>query len=138
MMETIIIKDHIKVYYERAKSFPEGILTAHQTLHSIIPFSQHRRYFGISRPEGKDGVIVYKAAAEQLEEDQIKNFPLDTFMIAKGTYQCITVLNYANDPQNISKAFEELTALSTIDPKGYCIEWYCNDRDVRCMVRTIE
>ena len=51
-----------------AKSFPEGILEAHQTLHALVPYSQNRKYFGISRPE--NGNIVYKAAAEELIEGE--------------------------------------------------------------------
>jgi hypothetical protein len=22
-----------------------------------------------------------------------------------------------------------------LDPEGYCVEWYFNDRDVKCMIR---
>lgn len=135
MVETLIIEKDIKVYYVTANSFPEDILTAHKSLHSIITFSKERRYFGLSRPENENYEIVYKAAAEQIEKDLEKDYQLDTFVIEKGTYKCITIFNYKNDPQSITNAFQELTALAKIDPNGYCLEWYHNDDDVRCLVR---
>ena len=55
-METTIVDKDIKVFYKTAKSFPDGVLSAHQTLHALIPFTTDRRYFGISRPE--NGAIV--------------------------------------------------------------------------------
>jgi predicted transcriptional regulator YdeE len=137
MVESIFIENNIKVYYVTANSFPEDILTAHQSLHSKIPFSKERRYFGLSRPE-KNDEIVYKAAVEQIQEDLEKDYQLDTLEIEKGTYKCITISNYLKDVQSISQAFQELIALSNIDPNGYCIEWYFNDKDVRCLVRIIE
>lgn len=132
-METILIEKDIKVIYITAKSFPEGIQEAHDRLHAMIPFSKERRYFGLSRPEM--GVIVYKAAAEELKKDKEENFNCESFIIEKGTYRSITILNYKNDPLRISKAFEELISYSDIDPNGYCVEWYQGDEDLHCMVR---
>lgn len=132
-METIIIEEDIKVFYVTAKSFPDDILNAHKKLHTMIPFLKERRYFGLSRPE--KGVIVYRAAAEQLEEEKEENFNCESFIIEKGKYRCITILNFKNNPQSIGKAFEELISFSDIDPNGYCIEWYYNEEDVKCMVR---
>jgi hypothetical protein len=131
-METFYIEKDIKVYCVTAKSFPDGILDAHKKLHAMIP-SKERRYFGISRPE--NGGIVYKAAAEALEKDKEEKFNCESFVIEKGTYRCLTIMNYMKDPQSIGKAFGELISYSDIDPNGYCIEWYQNDEDVKCMVR---
>lgn len=135
-MESINIEKNIKVFCIAAESFPDGIKKAHEKLHSIIPFSTSRGYFGISRPE--HGVIVYKAAAGVLEEDKGKEFGCELFTIEKGKYVAITIHNYINDIQLIAKAFEELTKHQDIDPKGYCLEWYYSDKDVKCMVRLVE
>ena len=81
---------------------------------------------------------MYKAAAEQIEEDGEKDFHLDTMEIEKGTYKYITIRNYAQNLEGITKAFQELTVLPNIDPNGYCIEWYHNEKDVKCLVRIIE
>ena len=64
MMETITLNNDIKVFYITAKSFPDGVLDAHNKLHALVPFSTDRKYFGISRPE--NGTIYYKAAAEEI------------------------------------------------------------------------
>src|SRR5690625_970728 len=112
-MEIINIESAITVFVVTAKSFPKDILNAHETLHRIIPFSEERRYFGISRPE--NGVIVYKAAAEKLEE----NFDCEIFTIAIGKYKSLTISNFKKDPQGISNAFEKLISQPDIDPNGY-------------------
>ena len=132
-METVIIEKDIQIVCLTAKSFPEGIQDAHQQLHAIIPFSKERRYFGLSRPE--NGIIVYKAAAEVLENDKEASFNCESMVIEKGNYRCMTILEYKKDLQRISKAFEELLSYNDFDPNGYCIEWYHSDEDLKCMVR---
>lgn len=131
-IETINMDEDIKVLCVTATSFPDGILEAHQKLHAQIPFSKNRRYFGISRPE--KAVLVYKAAAEDLEKEA-EEFIGESFIIEKGKYLSLTILKYLEDLQRIGKAFEELIAYPNIDPSGYCIEWYYNETDVKCMVR---
>lgn len=131
-MEIKNIDTDIKVFCVTATSFPEGILEAHQKLHAMFPFSLDRRYFGISRPEKT--VIVYKAAVEELE-NETGSYDCESFVIEKGNYICVTILNYSTDIQSIGKAFEKLTSYPNIDPMGYCIEWYYNDKDVKCMIR---
>jgi len=65
-METLLLDKDIKVFYITAKSFPDGISEAHQKLHSLIPFSKNRKYFGLSPPENEHGTIIYRAADEEL------------------------------------------------------------------------
>ena len=132
-MEKMLIDQDIKVVCVTADSFPEGIMGAHKKLHSIIPFSTDRRYYGMSRPE--NGNIIYKAAAEKLEADEGSKFTLEELIIQKGEYMGITILNYQTDSRMIGKAFEDLIKLPNIDPNGYCIEWYVNDKDVKCLIR---
>ncbi|WP_394234343.1 transcriptional regulator [Niallia oryzisoli] len=131
-MDKIVLEEDIVVYCITATSFPEGVLAAHQKLHAVFPVGE-RRFFGISRPE--NGVIVYKAAAEVLEKDKVEQFNYETLMIKKGNYRCMTILNFMEDEQRIGKAFGELISSPDIDRDGYCIEYYYNDKDVKCMVR---
>jgi predicted transcriptional regulator YdeE len=134
-METIKLDNDITVMYVNAASFPDGVLSAHQKLHSLIPFSTERKYFGLSRPEGGDGEIVYKAAAEVLESDEAKKLNLETIMIKKGNYISATLHDYMKDLPAIGAAFQQMIVRPDIDPEGYCIEWYLSDKDVQCMVR---
>jgi predicted transcriptional regulator YdeE len=133
-METTKLDNDISVMYVTAASFPDGVLAAHQKLHSLIPFSTERKYFGLSRPEGSGG-IVYKAAAEVLESGEAEKLKLQTITIKKGNYISATLHDYMKDLPAIGATFQQMIARPDIDPEGYCVEWYLSDKDVQCMVR---
>jgi hypothetical protein len=42
------------------------------------------------------------------------------------------------DIQSIERAFKRLLSYPGIDPQAYCVEWYLDGKDVRCMVRLKE
>lgn len=132
-MEIVTLETEIKVFYITAISFPEGIIDAHKKLHSLLPFSTDRKYFGISRPE--NGVIIYKAAAEELIQEEADKLNCQTLVLKKGQYISLTVNDYNNDIQSIEKAFKKLLSSPDLDPEGYCVEWYLTDKDVKCMIR---
>ena len=50
----------------------------------------------------------------------------------------LLIENYIIDITAIAKAFQLLIAYPGIDPEGYCIEWYLNENDVRCMIRIVK
>jgi len=133
-METIRLDNNITVMYVNATSFPDGVLSAHQKLHSLIPYSTERKYFGLSRPEGGGG-IVYKASAEVLESGEAEKLNLETIIIKKGSYISATLHDYKKDLPAIGTTFQQMISRTDIDPEGYCVEWYLNDKDVQCLVR---
>ncbi len=133
MKKITTLNNDIKVFYIAAKSFPDGIMDAHQRLHTLVPFSMGRKYFGISRPE--NGVIVYKAAAEELHEGEAEELNCNTMIIENGNYISILVTDYLKDIPLIDAAFKELLKQPELDPNGYCVEWYFNEKDVTCMIR---
>ncbi len=133
-METTKLDQDIKVFYVTAVSFPEGIMDAHNRLHALVPHGDGRRYFGVSRPEGNG--IVYRAAAEEMQDGEAEQLNCETLLIRKGDYIAIDIPDYTKDIQAIGAAFRTLLAHESIDHKdGYCVECYMNDKDVRCMVR---
>jgi predicted transcriptional regulator YdeE len=132
-MQRIKLVNDIKVSCVAATSFPDGIAAAHEKLHAILPFEGGRKFFGISRPE--NGTIVYKAGADEIEENEAAQFKLESFIIKKGTYISITVKDYQKNLSKIRKTFDKLISKPGIDPDGYCIESYISDTSVRCMVR---
>ena len=132
-MKTITLDNDIKVFYITAKSFPDGIMEAHRKIHELVPFSTGRKYFGISRPE--NGVIIYKAAAEEITPGEADKLNCDTLVLKKGKYISLTIKEYMKDIQSISRSFKKLLSYPRLDPKGYCVEWYFNNKDVKCMVR---
>jgi|SRR5690606_1677384 len=134
-MEEITLSEDIKVFYVTANSFPEGIQEAMEKLHRIVPFSTERNYYGISRPEG-GGAIVYRAAAEEVEDGEAKRLNYATLILKKGKYISSKVYDFRKDPISIGKAFEELLKQPNLDPHGYCVEWYATDKEeVTCMIR---
>ncbi len=133
-MEEFILENDIKVFCVAAKSFPYGIAEAHQTLHGYVPFSVNRKYFGISCPD-KTGKIIYKAATEELEKGELSKYHLEEFSIPKGKYIFLIIKDFRKNISAIDKAFKEILATPGIDPNGFCLEWYLNDTDCRCMVK---
>ena len=133
-MKTTIFDNDITLLYVQASSFPDGVMPAHDTLHSKIPFSPDRKFLSVSRPEG-NGEISYKAGAEMLDAGEPERYGLPTLTLKKGEYLTMTIENFMDDIPAIGKAFEELTNLPGIDPEGYCVEWYFNETDVHCMIR---
>ena len=133
-MEEFTLNEDIKVFCVKAESFPDKVLEAHQTLHSLIDFNPARKYFGLSNPD-KNGTIIYKAAAEELIPGELSKHGLEAYTIPKGTYLSIFVSNFRNNVEEIGKAFQKLIAMDTIAPDGICIEWYLKNDDVRCMVK---
>jgi hypothetical protein len=129
-LEVIELTEEIPVFCVKADSFPDGILPAHQKLHSIVPLDTNRRYFGISW--GGDQ-ITYKAAATELFEGELKEKNLERFAIRKGKY----LATIANSPQDIAEAFQKLLDDPRLLPDGYCVESYLSDNKIQCMV-TIE
>lgn len=133
-METVTIDQDIRVFYIMASSYPDGVLEAHQKLHALVPFSTARNYFGVSRPE--NGPIVYRAAAEEKKTGEAQSLNCDTLDLKKGRYISLLVNDFRKNPEVIGTAFEQLLLTPGLDPQGYCVEWYFNDREaVRCMIR---
>ena len=132
-MEIKTLHDDIPVFYLRADSFPDGVLDAHKKLHTLVPFSPARKYFGLSRPE--NGVIAYKAAAEELVPGEGEKLNGEMLVIPKGNYISETIPDFMKTLSLIGQTFKQLLAYPGIDPSGYCVEWYINEMDLICMVR---
>lgn len=133
-MEIIKIERDITIFYVTAKSYPEGIMEAHQKLHSIVPFSYERNYFGLSRPENNNG-IVYRAATEETYKGEALKYNCETLLINQGNYLSIVIKNYRKDLESIGIAFQKILSKPNIDPEGYCVEWYLSQNEVNCMVK---
>lgn len=131
-METITLPSDIQTLTVKAAVFPEGIKAAFDVLHGIFP-AESRRFFGISYP-GMDGKIIYMAAAEVLSPAEIEETGLETFTIRKGNYIGEKINNWKEDESQVKNIFEKLLAQPGIDPNGYCVEEYLDDKDMMAMV----
>lgn len=134
-MEKYTIDKDIPCYTIEA-AFPNGVLAAHQQLHAAFAGSSERRYFGISRGTPGGGV-AYKAAAEKLSGDSPHN-EFGDFIIPQGRYKGTEIKNFRKDVTAIGKLFSTLLQDPELDPHGFCLEWYSNENDVRCMVKLLD
>jgi hypothetical protein len=51
----------------------------------------------------------------------------------------IEVFDFRKDIMSIDKAFKQLLNQPNLDPQGYCVEQYANDKEaVTCMIRLDE
>ena len=134
-MEEFILNEDIKIYCITSRSFPDGIDEVHHRLHKLLSHNLNRNFFGISRPE--NGIIIYKAGAEIDDQELVRlnQNDLEKFILKKGVYISILIPDFRNNLSSINKAFEKLTSEKNIDPNGYCIEYYFNQNDVRCMIK---
>lgn len=133
-MEHYRLEKDISIMCVTAKSFPDGILEAFRTLEGIHPSIASRTFFGISYMD-EDGKIVYKAAAEEAYTGEASKYNYETFIIGKGEYFTETIYNFMQDSNLMEDAFNRLLATPRLDKTFPCVEWYINDREVRCMVR---
>ena len=132
-MKTTHISHDLNLLAIAAKSFPEGIIAAFDDLRAIIPGSEVRTCYGISRPE--NGKISYSAAVEELYPGEAEILHCETITLHKGNYVGCVIQDFMKDTKQIGITFQKLIAEPEIDPNGYCVEWYFNERDVKCMIR---
>lgn len=132
-METYQKDNDRTVFCISAKSFPDGIMEAYQKLHSIFPLEPGRDYYGISYMD--HGKTVYKAAVGLKDPKEAGDIKLETFIIRKGKYTGKVIENYMDDIPAIGRTFQVLLDNPNIDPRGYCLEEYFNEKDVRCLVK---
>jgi len=130
-MDSYTFQHDVKTFCVTASSFPDGIEEAHTTLHAQLPPNERRSFYGISYNLA-DGTTIYKAAAEVMEDDGA--IELELFIIKNGPYNSFYISDYRKHTDSISQAFELLLQQHEVDPEGYCLEWYINNNDVKCMV----
>ncbi len=130
-MDSFTFQEDIITYSQDADVFPGGVKKAHDALRERLPKNERRHFYGVSWPS-KEGGIKYKALAEKLEGEDYPG--LDTFVIKNGPYNSFYISNYRENESKIPEAFEILVKQHEVDPNGYCLEWYINEHDVKCMV----
>ena len=131
-MEKFEIEKDITALCVQATSFPMGVGGAFSTLSKQLGGDNNRQLYGISHP-ASNGVIIYRAAAEEKYPGEGKEKGLETFLIRKGNYISFYLTDWKKDELNIGRSFSKLLAYPGIDHNGYCLEIYDGD-NVRCLV----
>ena len=133
-IEEYLLSKNIRTFCITADSYPAGIEKAHQQLKALFPDATNRNFYGISCPN-KKGEIIYLAAVEESFEGEAEKFNCKTLILKSGTYISGFLPDYEREIQNVSATFSILLKDPRIDPKGYCVEVYVGEKDMRCMVR---
>lgn len=135
-METYELKEDMNILCVTAKSFPDGVVEAFQTLEKLFPTAPGRPYFGISYVDEKGG-ILYKAGILEAFENEGDQYDCETITISKGNYIMETLTNWRGNEKIIGEAFRNL---GDSNPNAVApgLEWYQNDGSVRCMLRINE
>jgi hypothetical protein len=132
-LEKYTIKNDISVFYVKATSFPLGVGRAFTRLQALLPEGGKKQLYGISNPNKSEG-IIYRAAAKEDYPGQGNRKGCETFLIRKGTYISLYLVDWKKDESGIGSAFQKLLTYPGIDPNGYCLEIYEDETDVRCLV----
>jgi hypothetical protein len=131
-MDDYFFKNDIILACKRVQKFPEGVQEAFESLHNAIPFTTDRKFMSISKMN-KNGEIFYLAGAELFEGESFQN--MEKFIFKKGKYRGTIIEDFMKDIPQLGKLFQELYKDPDLDPAGYCVEWYFNEKDVRCFVK---
>jgi hypothetical protein len=133
-METYNIKKDIQVFGIIVESFPNGIPEAYDKLQAMISPSANRTFYGISYLD-KKGVMKYAATVNELEDGEGKKYGCESFTIPKGEYLYKTIPDWKDNIDSIKTTFPTLFKDPRVDYSAPCIEWYVNDKEMRCMVK---
>ena len=134
-MEKHLIPHDLPVFGIQVTHFPEGIGECFDQLIKMISGKFDRDYYGISYMD-INGKMVYFATALEKEEGEAKKFNCQRLIIEKGTYLSITVHDWRKKTDQIKGIFDSLLQNKEADKTKPAIEWYKNDQDMQCMLKT--
>jgi hypothetical protein len=134
MIEIFILKEDLKVLGFQVQDCISGIGEAFETLVNMLPGGFTRSYYGISEM-GEDGMI-YRAAALENYEGEAEKYNCKQFTIEKGEYLAVTLYNWRKNLNAIKEIFTGLHLDPRVDPSKSCVEWYKNDEEMVCMIKS--
>ena len=135
-MEKYTFQNDLKVFGVQVKTFPNGIGEAFDGLVKMLPGGFDRSYYGISYMSN-DGAMVYIAAAIEKQEGEAEKYNCERYIIEKGEYLAITVNDWRSKTDCIKDVFHEIIKDNRIDKTRPAIEWYKDEKEMICMVKTI-
>ena len=134
-MERYTLKNDIRVFGKKVTSFPDGISEAFDELVKTVG-GFDRSYYGISFMEGNK--MIYYAVAEEREKEEAKKYDCESMVIEKGDYLTVKIEDWRENICLIKDAFGELVNDKRTNKAKPAIEWYKNDKEMLCMVKTTE
>ncbi|MCW3110980.1 MAG: DinB family protein [Segetibacter sp.] len=135
-MDTYYLEHDLRIFGVQVKTFPNGIKEAFDELIKKLPPADERPYYGISECT-KEG-IIYIAAAPETFEGEGEKYGYEKFIVEKGEHLTVTVFDWLKKTHCIKNVFEEMFTDIRADRTKPCIEIYKNDKEMVCMVKTVE
>lgn len=132
-MENINLQNDLKVFGVQVKDFPEGIGEAFDALVQMLG-GFNRSFYGISK--FYNGKMLYYATAEETYHGEAEKYNGHGYIIEQGEYLTETINNWRNKTNCIKDVFEEMGRDNSVDKTKPAIEWYKNDDEMLCMVKT--
>ena len=133
-MERYTLRNDVKVFGVEVKTFPNGIGETFDSLVKMLPGGFDRSFYGISFM--KDGVMTYVAAAEEKFNGEAEKYTCERYTIEKGEYLTVRINEWRKKTDQISKVFHEMMRDPGADKTKPGVEWYKDDDQMLCMVRT--
>jgi len=136
-MEKIVLNSDLKVFGVEVKTFPAGIGEAFMELiKKTGDAAGERNYYGVSSMI-EEGKMIYKALAEEKFVGEAEKYNYKESIIEKGEYLSETLKNWRSKTDCIKDIFYEMVKDERVDKKKPCVEWYKNDDEMLCMVKTL-
>ncbi|HET6996886.1 MAG TPA: hypothetical protein VFI06_17955 [Chitinophagaceae bacterium] len=134
-MKTITLPKDISIFGVQVKTFPQGIPEAFDNLVKMIPGGFNRSYYGISYRE--NGKMIYYAVAEELNAGEAEKYSCERLTIKKGKYLAEELRNWRSKTDQVRDIFQLLVEDERTDKTTPAVEWYKNEDEMLCMVKTI-
>ena len=133
-MQQYTLNEDINVICQTVGSFPSGIKEAFEAL--IANFGMAgREFYGISYLDEECG-IIYKVAVSAFVDNEELKPGYEEFTIKKGNYLTETLKNWMAKTDKIKDIFGLLMEDPRYDNSSPCVEWYKNDGEMLCMVKS--
>ena len=133
-METCQVNKDIHVFGLQVKTFPKGIGEAFDELVNKIPGGFNRPYYGIAYMENNQP--FYFATAIETYDGEAEGYGYEKFVIEKGTYITELVTGWKEKTACIKDVFAEMMKDNRYNRSTPCIEWYKNEHEMICMLKT--
>jgi hypothetical protein len=133
-MENYHIEHDLKLFGLHVKTFPLGIGETFDELINNLPEGPVRSYYGISYIKGEK--IVYLAMTAERFEGESNQYTYERFVVSRGNYKSIVVKDWSKKTDKMKDLFHEILKDECPVETRPCVEWYKDDVEMMCMVRT--
>ena len=135
-MEKMNLQNDIKTFGLQVKTFPNGIGDAfNELIKKTGDKASERNYYGLSYMD-KNGKMIYNAVAEEIQTGEALKFGYETFIIESGEYLTEEVKDWQSKTNCIKDVFTEIMKDENINKQKPAVEWYKNDKEMLCMLKT--